>query len=94
MLGAVAGATTGVFIGVVLSFFYAFKAGGFHILWVHYRRIIAACLTMVLVLKLLPVAMTMLGLVVSIIIGALVYALVLAPFYFRETKEVLADMCG
>ncbi len=92
LFGAVAGATIGVFIGVVASFIYAIRAGGFNVLWVHYGRIIGACLVMVLVLKLLPFPLTIIGLVASITIGALVYALVLAPFYYRETKEVLASM--
>ena len=61
---------------------------------VHYGRIIGACLAMVLVLKLLPSAMTITGLILTILLGALVYALVLAPFYYRETKEVLASMRG
>ncbi len=94
LLGAVAGATIGVFIGVVASFTYAVKAGGFHILWVHYGRIIGACLAMVLVIKLLPFPMTIIGLVASVTIGALVYALVLAPFYYHETKTALASMRG
>ena len=92
--GAVAGATFGVFIGVVTSFFYAVKAGGFHVLWIHFGRIIIACLVMAVALWLIPVSTNTLGLVMSILMGALVYALVLAPFYYRETKQILVSMRG
>ena len=95
LYGAVAGTTLGMFIGVVASFTYAIKAGGFQVMWVHYGRIIGACLAMVLVIKLMPFSMTIMGLQdFERRDWCFGYALVLAPFYYRETKEVLASMRG
>lgn len=94
LYGAVVGATLGVFVGMMTSFFYAISAGGFRILWVHFGRIILACLAMVIVLKLIVLPISILGLIASILIGGLVYAIVLAPFYYRETKEVILSLRG
>ena len=92
--GAVAGAALGVFVGAVTSFAYAIAAGGFKIPWEHFGRIIMACVAMVLVLKVLNLPVSIGGLVAAIFIGGLVYMLVLAPFYYRETKEVLGSLRG
>ena len=94
LFGAVAGATLGIFIGGITSFSFAFAAGGFHILWVHYGRITLACLVMVLGLKLMVFPVSILGLVTAILLGGTIYTLVLAPFYYRETKEVLGALRG
>ncbi len=91
-VGAVAGATLGVFVGVVTSFIYAFAAGGFYIMWEHFARIIMACIAMVLALHLLTFPVTIVGLIGAILIGGTVFTLVLAPFYYRESKEVLASL--
>ncbi len=91
LYGAVAGATLGVFVGMATSFIYAFAAGGFHILWGHFIRITAACVAMMLVLKMLTLPVSTAGLIASILIGGAVFILVLAPFYYRDGKEVLAS---
>ncbi len=92
LYGAVAGATLGVFVGGVASFFYAVSAGGFRILWGHMGRVVGACMVMIVTLGLIPFPFTIGGLIASILLGATVYVLTLAPFYFRETKEVLMNL--
>ena len=92
LVGAVAGATLGVFAGTVTSFTCAFAAGGFHIMWAHFARITMACIAMVLVLELLSFPETIIGLIGAILIGGTVFTFTLAPFYFRESKEVLASL--
>ena len=87
--GAAFGAMLGVLVGTVVSFTYAIAPGGFKILWTDFARITLACLIMVMVLKLIALPVSVLGLVASILIGAGVYTLVLAPFYYAITKEVL-----
>lgn len=90
--GATIGATIGIFIGAVVSFSYAFAAGGFHVMWGHIGRVVLACVAMVVVLGVISFPVTKIGLAASIIIGAMVYTLVLIPFYYREMKEIYVTM--
>ena len=88
--GATVGATAGIVIGAIVSYAYAYAAGGFHIMWEHFARIALACAAMALVLNMISFPIDKVGLAASIAIGGAVYVLVLAPFYLRELKEVLA----
>ena len=94
LYGAVAGATLGGLVGMLVSFYYAHKAGGFHIMWEHFSRIALACVAMVLVLKMVALPVSIIGLITAILLGGTIFTLVLTPFYYHETKELLSSLRG
>jgi O-antigen/teichoic acid export membrane protein len=88
--GAVAGVTAGVIAGAFCGFGLALRHG-LQIAYGHLARISLAAAVKGGVLQLVSLPVTGFGLATSILLGAVVYGLVLAPFYLRDFNSFLRD---